>query len=42
MREDRFEGGDDMHNSDTVYSCTIYCDAAGSEDVLGGGSTAGS
>ena len=35
------EVGDDMHNSYTVHGCAIYCDAAGSEDVLGCGATAG-
>ena len=36
----RVGGGGDMHKSDTEHGRAIYCDEAGSEAVLGGGSTA--
>ena len=38
----RVGGGGDIHKSDTVHICAIYCDAANSGAVLGGGATAGS
>ena len=33
-------GGGDIHNSDTIHGRVIYCDAADSGAVLGGGTTA--